>query len=81
MKTAISIDDQLLEEADRTARQMGLSRSRLFAQAVSDFLQRKRAEQTLLRLNEVYSGEMDPAEKQLLRQMKAKTRRSIKETW
>jgi metal-responsive CopG/Arc/MetJ family transcriptional regulator len=81
MKTAISIDDQLLEEADRTARQMGLSRSRLFAQAVTDFLQRKRAEQTLLRLNEVYSAEMDPAEKQLLRQMKAKMRRSIKETW
>ena len=39
MKTAISIDDGLLQEADETARLMGLSRSRLFALAVGDFLQ------------------------------------------
>jgi len=38
MKTAISIDDGLLQEADETARLMGLSRSRLFALAVGDFL-------------------------------------------
>ena len=53
MKTAISIDDVLLHEADETARRMGLSRSRLFALAVGDFLHRKREEQMLLRLNEV----------------------------
>lgn len=42
MKTAISIDDGLLREADETARMMGLSRSRLFALAVGDFLRRQR---------------------------------------
>jgi len=47
MKTAISIEDGLLREADDTARQMGLSRSRLFALAVADFLQRQRQEQML----------------------------------
>src|ERR1035437_635754 len=55
MKTAISINDGLLQEADETARLMGLSRSRLFAMAVGDFLQRQRREQMLLRLNEVYA--------------------------
>ncbi len=40
MKTTISIDDGLLQAADETARLMGLSRSRLFALAVDDFLQR-----------------------------------------
>ena len=45
MKTAISIDDALLQEADETAERMGLSRSRLFALAVGDFLQKQRREQ------------------------------------
>ncbi len=56
MKTAISIDDALLQEADEAARRMGLSRSRLFALAVGDFLERQRREQMLRRLNEVYAN-------------------------
>lgn len=81
MKTAISIEDELLQEADQTARLMGLSRSRLFAVAVRDFLNRQRQEQMLLRLNEVYGKSPDPNEKRLLRGMKAKTRRTIKDSW
>jgi metal-responsive CopG/Arc/MetJ family transcriptional regulator len=79
MKTAISIDDGLLEEADETARLMGLSRSRLFAVAVRDFLQRHRQEQMLLRLNEVYAHQPEPAERRLLKGIKAKVRRTLKE--
>jgi metal-responsive CopG/Arc/MetJ family transcriptional regulator len=81
MKTAISIDDGLLQEADETARLMGLSRSRLFALAVGDFLQRQRREQMLLRLNEVYAGGMEPAETAPLKGIKAKVRRAVKERW
>ena len=81
MKTAISIDDRLLQEVDEAARLMGLSRSRLFALAVGDFLQRQRQEQMLLRLNEVYSNGMEPAEKRLLNRIKAKVRRTVKERW
>jgi hypothetical protein len=81
MKTAISIDDGLLQEADETARTMGLSRSRLFALAVGDFLQRQRREQMLVRLNEVYAEGMEPDEKRLLKGIKAKVRRAVKERW
>ena len=81
MKTAISIDDGLLQEADETARLMGLSRSRLFSLAVGDFLQRQRREQMLLRLNEVYSDGLEPAEKPLLKGIKAKVRRVVKQRW
>jgi metal-responsive CopG/Arc/MetJ family transcriptional regulator len=81
MKTAISIDDGLLQEADETARLMGLSRSRLFAMAVGDFLQRQRQEQMLLRLNEVYTESREPAETILLKGIKAKVRRAVKERW
>ena len=81
MKTGISIEGGLLQEADETARLMGLSRSRLFALAVSDFLQRQRREQMLRRLNEVYAGGMELAEQPLLKGMKAKVRRAVKERW
>ena len=81
MKTAISIDDRLLQEADETARLMGLSRSRLFALAVGDFLQRQRQEQMLRRLNEVYAGGMEPTEKPVLQGIKAKVRRAVRERW
>jgi antitoxin MazE6 len=81
MKTAISIDDNLLHEADAAARQMGLSRSRLFALAVADFMQRQRQEQMLLRLNEVYANGLEPAEKRLLKGIKAKVRRTLKDRW
>jgi metal-responsive CopG/Arc/MetJ family transcriptional regulator len=80
MKTAISIDDGLLQEADETARLMGLSRSRLFAMAVGDFLQRQRREQMLLRLNEVYAGGSE-TETPLLERIKVKVRRTVKERW
>ena len=81
MKTAISMDEELLQEADKVARLMGLSRSRLFAIAVGDFLQRQQQEQMLLRLNEVYAGGGELAEKRLLNRIKAKVRRTIKEHW
>ena len=60
---------------------MGLSRSRLFAQAVGDFLERRRREQMLLRLNEVYATGAEPAEKRLLKGIKAKVRGTVKERW
>jgi len=81
VKTAISIDDGLLQEADETARVMGLSRSRLFTLAVGDFLRRQRQEQMLLRLNEVYATAGEPAEKSLLKKIKAKVRPALKDRW
>ena len=81
MKTAISIDDKLLLEADETARSLGLSRSRLFAIAVGDFLQRRSRERMLLQLNEVYAKSAEPAEKRLLKGIKGKVRAAVKERW
>ena len=38
MKTAVSVDDELITEADRAAREMGVSRSRLFSLALEAYL-------------------------------------------
>jgi metal-responsive CopG/Arc/MetJ family transcriptional regulator len=81
MKTAISIDDGLLREADEAARRLGLSRSRLFAQAMDDFLQRQRSEQMLTQLNKVYTEGPQPNEQRLLRGMKVRVRHTVKDRW
>ena len=81
MKTAISLDDALLEEADRTARQMGLSRSRLFSLALQDYLHSRRRDQMLANLNRVYAGEPDPAERRITSKMKTKFHATIKDRW
>jgi metal-responsive CopG/Arc/MetJ family transcriptional regulator len=41
MKTAISIPDDVLDEAERAAKRLGLSRSELFTRAVQAFLARR----------------------------------------
>jgi len=79
MKTAISIDDALLREADRTAKLMGLSRSRLIAIAVDDFLRQRRRTQMLTGLNEVYANGATSAEKRVLKGIKTKVRRAVKD--
>ena len=81
MKTAISIDDRLLHEADETARRMGVSRSRLFALAVGEFLERQRREKILQQLNEVYAADVEAAEERLLKGIKRKVRRAVKDRW
>ena len=57
MKTAISLPDDLFEAADALARKQGLTRSRLFATAVADYVARHRSSRVTERLNEVYSTE------------------------
>lgn len=81
MKTAISIDGALLLDADETARQMGLSPSRLFTLAVGDFLKVRRQQQMLLRLHRVYADGPDLAEKDLLKGIRAKVRPALAERW
>ena len=81
MKTAISVDGDLLQQADQVARQMGLSRSRLFSLALQDYLLQKRRKQTLEWLNRVYAGEPDAEEKRTGARMKAKFRSTIRDRW
>ena len=55
MKTAISIPDDIFEAADRTAANMGLSRSALYARAVREFLDRLDTARVTERLDAVYA--------------------------
>ena len=55
MKTAVSLPDQLYEEAERTAQSLGIPRSQLFARALEEFIALHKRESITERLNRVYS--------------------------
>ncbi len=55
MKTAISIPDAIFAAAERAAAEMGLSRSALYARAVSDFVARHDDARVTERLDAVYA--------------------------
>ena len=55
MKTAVSVPDDLFRQADAVARRLRVSRSQLYATAISEFLNRQQRNAVTERLNEVYS--------------------------
>jgi metal-responsive CopG/Arc/MetJ family transcriptional regulator len=71
----------LLEEADRIARKLGLSRSRLVSLALTDYLRQRRNREIVQQLNHVYGEQADAAEQLSAAQMKAKFRSTIKDRW
>ena len=56
MRIAISLPDALYEDAEQTARAMGIPRSEFFARAAAEYITRHRRERITERLNEVYEG-------------------------
>lgn len=64
MKTAVSLPDDLFRTAEAAARKLKISRSQLYATAITEFLERRRAKNITERLNNVYSKNesgIDPA--------------------
>ena len=80
MKTAISIPDEIFEQAERLAKSRGWSRSELYANAVSTFVNNERFLGVREKLDAVYGENAeDSALDPLLTQAQA---RSIpKEKW
>ena len=72
MKTAISMDDALMEQADRAARDLGLSRSGLIAEALRHYLRRRARAQTTEQLNRAYADAPSPGERRIVRRLKSK---------
>lgn len=54
MKTAISIPDQVFESAEKLAERLGQSRSQLYTQALTSYLEKHRGDQVTKKLNELY---------------------------
>jgi hypothetical protein len=64
MKTAVSLPDDLFRKADATARRLKISRSQLYATAISEYLEKHDPAAITSRLNDIYSqhtARLDPA--------------------
>ena len=64
MKTAISIPDPVFKAAERLARRLGMTRSRLYTKAVTEYIQKHKNDEVCEKLNEIYekeSSSLDPA--------------------
>jgi metal-responsive CopG/Arc/MetJ family transcriptional regulator len=59
MKTAISIPDEIFEQAERLAKTRGWSRSELYANAVSAFVHSERVSGVREKLDTVYGDAAD----------------------
>lgn len=57
MKVAISIPDPVFIAAERLAKELRVSRSQLYAEAVAQYLERRGAAAVTARLDEVYARE------------------------
>jgi metal-responsive CopG/Arc/MetJ family transcriptional regulator len=57
MKTAVSMPDDLFRLAEAAARRLRISRSKLYAIAISEFLDRRQNDAVTERLNAVYSSQ------------------------
>jgi len=66
VKTAVSLDEKLFRQADEAARKMHISRSRLIGLALQELLARRRSEEIVRRLNEVYAGGLGEEEQEFL---------------
>lgn len=81
IKTAISLDKSLFEKTEILARRLKVSRSRLFAMALEDFLRRRQNEELLQQINSACDDSPDQAEAMRLTGMRRYHREMIKDEW
>jgi metal-responsive CopG/Arc/MetJ family transcriptional regulator len=63
MKTAVPIPDEIYQSADQLAKRLGMSRSELYAKAVSNYINAHKNEAVTKALDQIYAkekSEIDP---------------------
>jgi metal-responsive CopG/Arc/MetJ family transcriptional regulator len=78
MKTAISIPNNVFEQAESLARKLKISRSELFTEAVKVYLKENHVEDVTAKLDEIYGSIDSSLDVDLL---KAQTASLPKEEW
>ncbi|RLB68272.1 MAG: CopG family transcriptional regulator [Deltaproteobacteria bacterium] len=63
VKTAISMQEDLLIKVNRIAKELKVSRSRLFVLAVQDFIKKQESQKLLAQINDAFSDLPDAEEK------------------
>jgi metal-responsive CopG/Arc/MetJ family transcriptional regulator len=77
VKTAISIQESLFQRAEEIAKEMKISRSRLFVLAVEDFIRRYQNRLLLDEINSAYSDSPEQNEEDEFRRIQRKSLKSV----
>lgn len=62
MKTAVSIPDEIYEDAERLARRLKRSRSELYSRALSEYVARHAPDQVTEEMNEAIAAAEEPVD-------------------
>ncbi|MFH1481750.1 MAG: CopG family transcriptional regulator [Pseudomonadota bacterium] len=81
IKTAISIDKPLFEKVDNLAHELNTSRSRIFALAATEFIQRHKNQKLLEAINAAYDDIPDVKEESLKSMMRPRHLKMVKDQW
>ena len=77
VKTAVSIARKLYDQGEALATELKISRSRLFALALEEFIRQRRSRRLLEQINAAYEDAPDAAERALQRAMRRTHRRMV----
>jgi metal-responsive CopG/Arc/MetJ family transcriptional regulator len=81
VKTAVSLQESLVERLDKLARELNISRSQLFSRAADEFLRRHEAPALLDAINRALEDDPQSEEKARVRAMRNKHRRLVEGEW
>ena len=81
IKTAISIQKSLFDQAESLAQQLNMSRSHLFGLAIETFIKSHENQLLLEQINQSYSDQPDPSETILLSKMRRPHRKLVENEW
>jgi metal-responsive CopG/Arc/MetJ family transcriptional regulator len=82
IKTAISLQKALFEQVETLARDMKVSRSRIFVLALENFIREYQDKQLFEQINKAYTPDpTDKAGKTRLNQIRSQQRRKLEGKW
>lgn len=81
IKTAISIEKNLFDQAEIIARTMKVSRSKLFVIALQDFIEHQKNKEMLTQINAAYDDEPDANEQAIRKKVRHQHRRIVEGEW
>lgn len=81
IKTAISIEKNLFDQAEIIARTMKVSRSKLFVIALQDFIEHQKNKEMLAQINAAYDDEPDANEQAIRKKARHQHRRIVEGEW
>jgi metal-responsive CopG/Arc/MetJ family transcriptional regulator len=81
IKTAISIEKNLFDQAEIIAKTMKVSRSKLFVIALQDFIEHRKNKELLAQINAAYADEPDAPEQALRKKARRQHRRIVEGEW